>query len=352
MKRLLGAVLAIFVLAGCVNGPDPPPVAPSDEPAAATDDTPTPEEAAGFLAQELLESEWLHRYRETADAPPVLMVATAEADPTFDFDPYSFARLFEQHLLEASFVSFVAAGDQRDVVRAERLDQQSSATMETVARLAEETGAGFYLFQFLVPSFVDGTARIDLQLVEIESAKTVWIANSPVSVGQTRFDAMIPVESALPFSTDPHWRIVQRSVRGNGTTIHAALNEATLGSDRIVLIIRNTDGGGRNGTGPLVVFAATAGPADEINRRSVLAVWRFSDETSAQHELWPIERLPGIEATVAIPPRQDEILRRIATHEALYIRLGRTTEAVFDLRGLSDALRDAGIDPRAFAGRR
>ena len=99
-----------------------------------------------------------------------------------------FMKDLERALVNAGEVTFVAASDERDAVRAERRDQQAFATPETAAALARERGADFMLFG-AIRSIVDEDPRsgqtavfytVDLELVDIETNAKAWLGTKKI----------------------------------------------------------------------------------------------------------------------------------------------------------------------------
>lgn len=317
------------------SGPDTPgePAVPDVETA------PDPGDAATALAEQLLDSPWPAAFRSEHDRTPVILLERGDSTGFGDLDGDAFARALERRLLEEGTVSLAASGTVRETVRRERMDQQASASIETIARLGEETGADAILFQYVVPSFVDDSVRIDVELVEVESAEKVWIASSPIALQQE-----IPRDDlALRDPQPSRWRITRRPMPGTEGTVYTASNEAARGSDRLAIIIRHSSPPPQSRQATVVGIVTRTLPPEVEQRRAVVATWRFADGP-VQRAIWPLNELRGSSLTVAIPRDQEAFLRDALTAPALYLRAGPTAEAAFDLRGLADALRDAGIE--------
>ena len=93
----------------------------------------------------------------------------------------TFTRDVERALVTSGTVTVVASADERQLVRAERTDQQQNATADSRVRLAREQGAR-YMLQGDVEAIEDAEGRervvyyqVDATLVDLESNAKVWV---------------------------------------------------------------------------------------------------------------------------------------------------------------------------------
>ncbi|HEX5725295.1 MAG TPA: hypothetical protein VFX98_07500, partial [Longimicrobiaceae bacterium] len=107
----------------------------------------------------------------------------------------TFVKDLERAYLGSGLVQVVAAPEEREEVRAERLDQQEHATAETRARLVREIGAD-YLLQGDIHAIEDREGgrrvvfyQVDLTLVDLESNAKTWTGQHRIKkfVEQPRF---------------------------------------------------------------------------------------------------------------------------------------------------------------------
>jgi uncharacterized protein (TIGR02722 family) len=115
---------------------------------------------------------------------PVIIVGNFRNDSDEHIDTSIIARRMEAAILNSGKAEFVAGGDTRSDIRAERQDQQSWASEKTVKALASETGADFYL-SGSVNTIVDRAGNsvtrtyfVFAELTEIESGRRVWIGEN------------------------------------------------------------------------------------------------------------------------------------------------------------------------------
>jgi hypothetical protein len=90
----------------------------------------------------------------------------------------------EAAIFNSGRLDFVAGGDVREDIRAERMDQQANANPETMARLRNETGAD-YMLTGSVRTIVDRdrnqtvrTYFVTAELTSIETNQRIWIGHN------------------------------------------------------------------------------------------------------------------------------------------------------------------------------
>lgn len=185
--RIGVAALMLLALlgAGCRTAPQPAPAnteatsvgASATTPAEAeSGTTQVPSEAGplGSLVEEMAAAEWLAEAGGIARLVSIGLVNQTGRC----FDAGGFNRELERLLVEQEGIEVIAGPRVRELIRAERMDQQTQASEESVARLGEELGAEYALFATVAPMRAgQGTRAIQLALtlIEIETNRTVWI---------------------------------------------------------------------------------------------------------------------------------------------------------------------------------
>ena len=76
---------------------------------------------------------------------PASLVGSFRNESSEHIDTSIIARSMERAIVNSGKMDFVAGGDTRLEIRGERQDQQTQASMETAAALAQETGAALLL---------------------------------------------------------------------------------------------------------------------------------------------------------------------------------------------------------------
>jgi len=140
------------------------------------------------MVSDVLGAVWLERYRRTADAPPTVIVGPIRNKTMQHIDEEIFIKDLERELVNSGQVQFVAARDERRAVRAERRNQQQYATMETAARMAQETGADYMLLG-TISSNVQETQEgdkmslfyvVNLELIDMTKNTKAWIGTKKI----------------------------------------------------------------------------------------------------------------------------------------------------------------------------
>lgn len=138
------------------------------------------------MVDDMLQRPWLQRFSSNEDGQPVVIVGAVRNRSSEHIDTSIFISDIERELINSGMVRFVAASEQRDEIRDERLDQQTQAAEETISRLGEETGADF-MMQGSISSTVDAVEgeravfyQVDMELINIQSNEKVWIGSKEI----------------------------------------------------------------------------------------------------------------------------------------------------------------------------
>jgi hypothetical protein len=112
---------------------------------------------------------------------PVIMIGRFKNDSDEHIDTTIISSVMELAIFNSGKADFVAGGDTRNELRAERQDQQGNASDGTAAALANETGADF-LLTGSVKTIVDKAGNtstrtyfVSAELSNIETTGRLWI---------------------------------------------------------------------------------------------------------------------------------------------------------------------------------
>ena len=138
------------------------------------------------MIDDLLDRPWLNRFGQEEGREPVVIVGSIRNRSSEHIDTTPLVNDISRELVNSGMVRFVAASEQREAIREERMDQQSQAAEETIARLGEETGADFMLQGSIssTTDAVDGERlvfyQVDMELIDIETNERVWIGSKEI----------------------------------------------------------------------------------------------------------------------------------------------------------------------------
>ncbi|MDR0568599.1 MAG: penicillin-binding protein activator LpoB [Spirochaetaceae bacterium] len=116
--------------------------------------------------------------------PPTVIVGGFQNDSSEHIDMSLIAKNMEIAIVNSGQLDFVAGGDTRNELRAERQDQQANASEETAAGLGRETGANFMLtgaVKSIVDRAGDTTVRtyfVSAELTNIETNTRLWMGQN------------------------------------------------------------------------------------------------------------------------------------------------------------------------------
>jgi len=142
---------------------------------------------AGALVSQALAGPWLERAAAANGGRTPAVIVGAFTNRTMEHIPVStFTHDVERAFVTAGTVTVVASADERQDVRAERVDQQQNATADTRTQLAKEHGAQ-YMLRGDVQAIEDAEGRekvvvyqIDATLVDLESNAKVWVGQHTI----------------------------------------------------------------------------------------------------------------------------------------------------------------------------
>ncbi len=192
---LLAGVLAVASIAGCggvkVNRVDPGQEIALTDRWNATDSRLVSEE----MIDDMLSFPWLSRWEQAhpdrVRQPTVIVLGVTNRSHEH-IEVNTFINDLRRAMTRSGKVDFVAGGDVREEIRAERREQEFNATAATAAKLAAETGANFAL-SGSIDSWVDQLKgdrvtnyQIDLTLIDIQTNREVWSGQKNLQKHQKR----------------------------------------------------------------------------------------------------------------------------------------------------------------------
>ncbi|MCF7953519.1 MAG: penicillin-binding protein activator LpoB [Spirochaetales bacterium] len=150
---------------------------------------------AEAMIEDLLARPWRERFISREGDVPVVVVGEVRNLSSEHIQTDTFISDMERELINSGSVRFVAGEEVRKQIRKEKLDQQSQASEETLARLGEEIGADFMLRGSIssIEDAADGMKavlyKITLELIRIETNEKVWIGDKEIKkiIDQRKF---------------------------------------------------------------------------------------------------------------------------------------------------------------------
>lgn len=147
---------------------------------------------ARLVAEEMINDAvskpWLTQFNQNSNEPPVTIVGRVRNETMEHIDTEVITKEMERAFVNTGLVQVVANSNEREQLRDERQDQQSFASYESTSALAEELGADFMLIGN-ISSILDESLSgrdaaifytVNLELVEVETNRKVWIGNKKI----------------------------------------------------------------------------------------------------------------------------------------------------------------------------
>jgi uncharacterized protein (TIGR02722 family) len=186
MKKIVGIVGAVLVLlSSCASGPKVSRV-----------DASTQTDLSGYwndtdvrIVCESLINDCLNSPRvdqaikAKGGQTLVVLVGSFRNESSEHIDTSIIASVMETTIFNSGKLDFVAGGNTRNELRAERQEQQSNATEATAAKLANETGADFMMFGS-VKTIVDKAGNQTVRTYFVTAEMTNVSTNQRMWMGQ------------------------------------------------------------------------------------------------------------------------------------------------------------------------
>lgn len=138
------------------------------------------------MIQDMLSRPWFHEFRAAKNKKPTIIAGYVKNRSSEHIETTTFIKDMERALINSGKATVVANSGERNQIRAERLDQQSSASFETIKRLGQETGADFILIGLIVTqndalkNKSTVVYQVDLELINIETNEKSWIGTKKI----------------------------------------------------------------------------------------------------------------------------------------------------------------------------
>ncbi|MCK5169296.1 MAG: penicillin-binding protein activator LpoB [Bacteroidales bacterium] len=139
------------------------------------------------LIKQLLSDNWINNYKsQNPNKRPILIVGLVRNKSHEHIDANTFIKNIERAVIQDGSARLVQAGDKREALRAERVEQQDYASTETAKNWGLELGAD-YMLQGTISSIVDTYKKekiiyyqINLELSHLETNEIVWIGEKKI----------------------------------------------------------------------------------------------------------------------------------------------------------------------------
>lgn len=139
------------------------------------------------LIKQLLNDNWINNYKsQNSNKRPILIVGLVRNKSHEHIDANTFIKNIERAVIQDGSARLVQAGNKREALRAERVEQQDYASSETAKNWGLELGAD-YMLQGTISSIVDTYKKekiiyyqINLELSHLETNEIVWIGEKKI----------------------------------------------------------------------------------------------------------------------------------------------------------------------------
>jgi penicillin-binding protein activator len=137
------------------------------------------------MIKDCLAQRWLFKW-ESENKRPAVIIGKVENKSHEHISTEAFVKDVQRALLNSGKVDFVADKNERGQIRDEKADQADNASATTAKSSGEETGADLMMIG-TINTIVDQEGKkavvfyqTNMELVEIESHRTVWIGEKKI----------------------------------------------------------------------------------------------------------------------------------------------------------------------------
>jgi uncharacterized protein (TIGR02722 family) len=148
------------------------------------------------MIKDALNQRWIYKWEESKKIPTVIVGRMANKSHEH-ISVEAFVKDIERALLNSGRVEFVASRSERQQIRDEVEDQQSYTSADTRSDIGEEQGADLMLTG-TISTIVDREGKrsvifyqVNMELIELESTKKVWIGEKKIKKYVERAGARI-----------------------------------------------------------------------------------------------------------------------------------------------------------------
>ncbi len=143
-----------------------------------------------IVAEELMKDmttrPWASEFTAANGKKPAIIVGTIRNKSSEHIEVIPFIKAIEREVINSATAKIVASAEEREQLRAERLDQQEYASEETAKKLAQEYGAD-YMLEGVITTITDQIDKkkaifyqVNLELIHIQSNEKAWIGNTEI----------------------------------------------------------------------------------------------------------------------------------------------------------------------------
>jgi uncharacterized protein (TIGR02722 family) len=137
------------------------------------------------MVKDALVRPWVDEFRDQKNTKPRVIVGTVTNKSHEHVNTETFVADLERELTNSGRVRFVASRDQRDEIRAERVDQAQNASVATAKSAGQEYGADFML-KGQINTIMDEAGKTQLKYYQVELELIDMLTNEKVWVGQKK----------------------------------------------------------------------------------------------------------------------------------------------------------------------
>lgn len=133
---------------------------------------------------------WVEEFAAKQGKKPRVIIGTVLNKSHEHINTQTFVKDLQRAMINSNKVFFVASSEQRDEIRAERIDQAKHASAETAKAAGNETGAD-YMLKGQINTIMDEAGKTKLKYYQVELEMLSVTNNEIVWVGQKKIKKVV-----------------------------------------------------------------------------------------------------------------------------------------------------------------
>lgn len=142
------------------------------------------------MMKDALQRAWISNFQTAQGTSPRVIVGTIANKSHEHINTETFVKDLERELTNSGRVKFVAARDQREEVREERMDQAKNASVKTAKSMGQEYGADFML-KGQINTILDAAGKQEVKFYQVELELLDMTTNEKAWIGQKKIKKLV-----------------------------------------------------------------------------------------------------------------------------------------------------------------
>jgi penicillin-binding protein activator len=142
------------------------------------------------MVRDSLSRPWLDEFMAAKKDKPRVIVGAVLNKSHEHINTETFVKDLEREVINSGRAKFVASKEQREEVRAERMDQAMHSSVKTAKAMGQETGADFML-KGQINTIMDAAGKQEVKYYQVELELLNLLTNEKAWIGQKKIKKLV-----------------------------------------------------------------------------------------------------------------------------------------------------------------